>query len=70
MRKFKYEVGVIASNFLLNLLLVKMSEKSLTKADFWSKKQKDMSDDGNQNGSISTLFYRLRKLKTIFVSFI
>ena len=46
MREFKYGVGVIASNFLLNLLLVKMSEKSLTKADFWSKNQKDMSHDG------------------------
>ena len=47
MREFKYGVGVIAPNFLLNLLLVKMSEKSLTKADFWSKNQKDMSDDGS-----------------------
>ena len=46
MREFKYGVGVIAPNFLLNLLLVKMSEKSLTKADFRSKNQKDMSDDG------------------------
>ena len=46
MREFKYGVGVNAPNFLLNLLLVKMSEKSLTKADFWSKTQKDMSDDG------------------------
>ena len=46
MSEFKYGVGVIAPNFLLNLLLVKMSEKSLTKADFRSKNQKDMSDDG------------------------
>ena len=46
MRKFKYGVGVIASNFLLNFLLVKMSQKSLMKSDFWSKKQKDTSDDG------------------------
>ena len=46
MREFKYGVGVIAPNFLLNLLLVKMSEKSLTKADFQSKNQKDMSGDG------------------------
>ena len=46
MREFKYGVGVIAPNFLLNLLLVKMSEKSLTKADFWSKNPKDMSHDG------------------------
>jgi hypothetical protein len=46
MREFKYGVGVIAPNFLLNLLLVKMSEKSLLKADFWSKNQKDMSHDG------------------------
>ena len=48
MREFKYGVGVIAPNFLLNLLLVKMSEKSLKKADFRSKNQKDMSDDGNE----------------------
>ena len=48
MREFKYGVGVIAQNFLLNLLLVKMSEKSLKKADFRSKKQKDMSNDGIQ----------------------
>ena len=47
MREFKYGVGVIAPNFLLNLLLVKMSEKSLTKADFRSKNQKDQSDDGS-----------------------
>ena len=46
MREFKYGVGVIAPNFLLNLLLLKMSEKSLTKADFRSKNHKDMSDDG------------------------
>ena len=46
MREFKYGVGVIATHFSLNLLLVKMSEKSLTKADFWSKNQKDMSDNG------------------------
>ena len=46
MREFKYGVGVIAPNFLLNLLLVKMSKKSLTKADFQRKKQKDMSNDG------------------------
>ena len=48
MREFKYGVGVIAPNFLLNLLLVKMSEKSLKKADFRSKNQKDMSDDGSR----------------------
>ena len=47
MREFKYGVGVIAPNFLLNLLLVKMSEKSSTKADFWCKKKKDMSDNGS-----------------------
>ena len=46
MREFKCGVGVIAPIFLLNLLLVKMSEKSLTQADFRSKKQKDMSGDG------------------------
>ena len=45
MREFKYGVGVIAPNFLLNLLLVKMSKKSI-KADFLEKKPKDMSDDG------------------------
>ena len=47
MREFKYGVGVIAQNFLLNLLLVKMSEKSLMKADFWSKNQKDLSGNGS-----------------------
>ena len=47
MREFKYGVGVIAPNFLLNLLLVKMSKKSSTKADFQGKNQKDMSDDGS-----------------------
>ena len=46
MTEFKSGVGVTVPIFLLNLLLVKMSEKSLTKADFRSKKQKDMSDDG------------------------
>ena len=46
MREFKYGVGVIAPNFLLNLLLVKMSQKSSTKPDFWGKNQKDMSDNG------------------------
>ena len=45
MREFKYGVGVIATIFLLNLLLVKMSEKSSAKADFWGKNQKDMSHD-------------------------
>ena len=44
MREFKYGVGVIALPFLLNLLLVKMSKKSL--ADFRGKNQKDISDDG------------------------
>ena len=46
MREFKYGVGVIATIFLLNLLLVKLSEKSSTKTDFWGKNQKDMSHDG------------------------
>ena len=46
MTEFKSGVGVTVPIFLLNLLLVKMSEKSLTKADFRSKKQKDMSGDG------------------------
>ena len=46
MREFKYGVGVIATIFLLNLLLVKLSEKSSTKTDFRGKKQKGMSHDG------------------------
>lgn len=46
MREFKYGVGVIVPNFLLDLLLVKMSKKPLTKADFQSKNQKDMSGNG------------------------
>ena len=48
MREFKYGVGVIAPNFLLNLLLVKMSQKSSMKANFRGKNQKDMSDNGIQ----------------------
>ena len=46
MREFKYGLGVIAPNFLLNLLLVKLSEKYSTKTDFRGKNQKDMSHDG------------------------
>ena len=45
MREFKHGVGVIALQKLLNLLLFKMFEKSLTKVDFRSKNQKDMSGD-------------------------
>ena len=48
MREFKYGVGVIATIFLLNLLLVKLSEKYSTKTDFRGKKQKDMSDYGSR----------------------
>ena len=48
MREFKYGVGVIATIFLLNLLLVKLSEKSSTKTDFRGKNQKDVSHDGNK----------------------
>ena len=48
MREFKYGVGVIATIFLLNLLLVKLSEKSSTKTDFRGKNQKDMSHDGTK----------------------
>ena len=46
MREFKYGVGVIAQKILFNLLLVKMSEKSSTKADFWGKNKKDVSNNG------------------------
>ena len=53
MREFKYGVGVIATIFLLNLLLVKLSEKSSTKTDFRGKNQKDMSHDGNSNDAKS-----------------
>ena len=49
MREFKYGVGVIATIFLLNLLLVKLSEKSSTKTDFRGKNQKDMSHDGTSS---------------------
>ena len=52
MRELKYEVGVIAPNFLLNLLLVKMSEKASTKADFWGKNLKDVSDNGTNVDSL------------------
>ena len=40
MREFKYGIGVIAQNFLLNL--VKMSKKISTKADFRGKNQNDV----------------------------
>ena len=53
MREFTFGVGVIAPNFLLNLLLVKMSDKSSTKADFRGKNQKDMSDDGTVKARFS-----------------
>ena len=46
MREFKYGVGVIAPNFLMNLFFVKMSKKSSTKADFRGKNPKDMSNSG------------------------
>ena len=52
MREFKYGVGVIAQNFLLNLLLVKMSEKSSRKADFRGKNKKDPSDNGIQKNCL------------------
>ena len=48
MREFNYGVGVIAANFLLNLELVKMSDKLSTKDDFWGKNKKDTSDNGSQ----------------------
>ena len=54
MREFKYGVGVIATIFLLNLLLVKLSEKSSTKTDFRGKNQKDMSHDGS-----SQIYFKL-----------
>ena len=55
MREFKYGVGVIATIFLLNLLLAKLSEKSSTKTDFRGKKQKDMSHDGTSKHSVHTV---------------
>ena len=60
MREFKYGVGVIATIFLLNLLLVKLSEKSSTKTDFRGKNQKDMSHDGNQNNPCTFVQSKLR----------
>ena len=54
MREFKYGVGVIAPNFLLNLLLVKLFEKSSTKTDFRGKNQKDMYHDGSSKIQKST----------------
>ena len=56
MREFKYGVGVIATIFLLNLLLVKLSEKSSTKTDFRGKNQKDMSHDGTKPMTSSLQF--------------
>lgn len=46
MRKFKYGCGVIAQNVLLNYSLFKITANPSKKAEFSSKKQKDMSDDG------------------------
>ena len=69
MREFKYGVGVIAPNFLLNLLLVKMSEKSSIKADFRGKKQKDMSDDGSSimaSCELCTSFFTKARLTCFF----
>ena len=56
MREFKFGVGVIAPNFLLNLLLVKMSEKFSTKANFRGKNQKDMSNDGKYIGDTAVVW--------------
>ena len=56
MREFKYGVGVIAQKILLNLLLVKMSDKSLMKADIRSKNQKNMSGDGVNTNVLMPLF--------------
>ena len=36
-----------------------MSEKSSTKADFWSKNQKDMSDDGIKFYYFLSIFFVL-----------
>ena len=58
MTEFKYGVGVIAQNFLLNLLLVKMSQKSSRKPDFWGKNQKDMSDYGTWSTNTELQFLR------------
>ena len=46
MRKFNYEVGVIAWIFILNLSFVQIAIKSLEKVKLGSEKQKDRSDDG------------------------
>ena len=46
MRKFNYEVGVIAWIFILNLSFVQIAIKSLEKVNLGGEKQKDMSDDG------------------------
>ena len=56
MREFKYGVGVIATIILLNLLLVKLSEKSSTETDFRGKNQKDMSRDGKHSFSRKSNF--------------
>ena len=51
----------MAQNFSLNLFFVKISEKSLTKADYRGIKQKDMSADGN-------VFLRLLFCNSSFLS--
>ena len=68
MREFKYGVGVIATIFLLNLLLVKLSEKSSTKTDFRGKNQKDMSHDGTQNTNELFTYSELHQTHRIFLS--
>ena len=57
MREFKYGLGVIAPNFLLNLLLIKISEKSSTKADFRGKNKKDTSDNGSSLMSYKNTYF-------------
>ena len=69
MREFKYGVGVVAPNFLLNLLLVKMSQKSLTKPDFWGKNQKDMSDNGTHVKIIFISLVTHGKAKPLLTNF-
>ena len=61
MREFQVWSWSNCPKFLLNLLLVKMSQKSSTKPDFWGKNQKDMSDNGTYTrvgdlGKIDKLF--------------
>ena len=56
MREFNYGCVLITQNFLLNYSLFKIIVKHSRKVEFSLEKQKDMSDDGNENVRIKRTF--------------